>query len=310
MALFDKLKEKVNKMVDVDKLSEMANKTIASVKYEVAKAVDPSVKGQERLEKEKALQEQEEQKKREKEKAINAFFSSIELDKEIDYIFAILQKSGATASNFERGVEHLLSKTETTITKEEALPTLKKELFARAFAENQSVVAKTVATDYFILDVVSDGLLSLYMRFAAFREGGSYAFMEEPFIKALYGIAGRAVNYLHNGLKQGNYQTITPGDFTSIIENSDVLKSYTDEDPFTADEVRETWSQDLYNSPLGIVHSSSLSSVLDEEEYVDALFYFAYIKLCVDEDPAENVGVSKIASVYLEYLKAYYNRIR
>ena len=48
----------------------------------------------------------------------------------------------------------------------------------------------------------------------------------------------------------------------------------------------------------------------DKEEYVDALYYFAYIKLCVDEDPAENVCISKIAMVYLEYLKAYYNRIK
>ena len=313
MALFDKLKEKFNKVVDVEKLSEMANKTIASVKSEVAKVVDPSIKEQERLEKEKALQEQEEQERLEKEKTINDFLSSIEVDKELDYIFTVLEKSGASASNFEKGIEHLLSKSEATITREDVVPALKKVLFTRAFTDVKCVVAKAVATDYFMRDVIDNGLLSLYMRFAISREKGSvsYAFMEEPFVKALYGVAGHAVNYLRNGMEQENYQTTIPGDFISIIENSDVLKSYTDSDPFTADEVRKQWAQDLYSSPLEIVHSSRLSSFLDKEEYVDALCYLAYTTLCHDqEDSVENVGVAKIACVYMDYLKEYYNKIK
>ena len=95
MALFDRLKEKVNKVVDIDKLSEVASKTVDSVKREITKAVDPSAKEQERLEKEKVLQEQ-------KENAINDFFSSINLDEEIDYIFSVLQASGSSSSNFEK----------------------------------------------------------------------------------------------------------------------------------------------------------------------------------------------------------------
>ena len=56
MALFDKLKEKVNQIVDIDKLSEKVNKTTGSIKQEIAKVIDPSVREQERLEKEiKAL---------------------------------------------------------------------------------------------------------------------------------------------------------------------------------------------------------------------------------------------------------------
>ena len=312
MALFDKLKEKINKVVDVEKLGEMANKTIASVKHEVAKAVDPSVKEQERLEKEKALQEQKEQERLEKEKTINDFLSSIEMGKELDYIFTVLEKSGASASNFEKGVEHLISKAETTITSEDILPALKKELLIRAFTDTQSTVAKVVAVDYFMRDVIDDKLLSLYMSFAISREKGSvsYAFMEEPFIKTLYGIAGHAVNYLNNGLAEGNYRTMTPDDFIPVIENSDVLKSYTDNDPFAADEVRAKWAEELYNAPLEIVKSSRVGSFLDKEENVDALYYFAYMKLCGNTDPAEDVGISKIATVYLEYLKAYYNRIK
>ena len=61
MALFDKLKEKVGKVVDIDKLKDQVNKTTDSIKKEVAKVADPSVREQERLEREKALQEQKEQ---------------------------------------------------------------------------------------------------------------------------------------------------------------------------------------------------------------------------------------------------------
>ena len=58
MALFDKLKGKVNQIVDIDKLSEKVNKATGSIKQEIAKAVDPSDREQERLEKERLEQEQ------------------------------------------------------------------------------------------------------------------------------------------------------------------------------------------------------------------------------------------------------------
>ena len=104
---------------------------------------------------------------------------------------------------------------------------------------------------------------------------------------------------------------MTPDNFIPIIEDSDALKSYTDEDPFTADEVRNTWAKDLYNSPLELVHSSKLRDLLDREEYVDALYYFTYTTLCQDqEDSVKNVNIAKIASIYLDYLQEYYNRIK
>lgn len=310
MALFNKLKEKINQVVDVDKLSEMANKTINSVKHEVAKAVDPAIKEQERIEKEKALQEQEEQKRRETENRINEFFASINLDEEFEYIFTILKKSDATAINFEKGVDHMLSKTGTTIPKGDILSALKKELFSRAFTDTENAVAMAVATDYFVRAVINDKLLTNYVSFTVSRKNGSYASLEEPFIKALYGVAGHAVNYMNNGSTKGNYRTITSVDFKDIIENSDVLKSYTDSDPFSADNVRAKWAEDLCNAPLEIVKSSRVGSFLDNEEYVDAMCYYAYIELCVNDDPTENFGISKITSVFLNHLKAYYDKIK
>ena len=78
--------------MDLDKLGEMASKTVDSVMHEVSKVVDPNIKEQERLEKE-----------RQKEEAVAAFFSSIDLDQEMNYILDVLQNSVATASNFEKG---------------------------------------------------------------------------------------------------------------------------------------------------------------------------------------------------------------
>ena len=310
MALFDKLKEKVNKVVDVDKLSEMAQKTVASVKSEVAKAVDPSIKEQERLEKEKALQEQREQQRLEKEKAIEAFWESIKLEDELDYIFSILEKSGATKSNYEKGLEHFFSSSETSLAKEDVLPVMRKALFARAFGEEHTI-AKTVAIDYFIYDVIQGDFLTQYMRFAIAKEKYPTPEMMEPFVKALYGFAGHAFNYQYNRTAQGDYQAMTPDAFALVIEHSDALKSYTDEDPFAAETVRKKWAQDLYDAPLKIVRSSKLGGMLDKEEYVDAMCYFAYTAL--RENPAdgvENVSVAEIAVTYSDYLKAIYDRIK
>lgn len=318
MAFFDKLKDKVNKVVDVNKLGEMANK----VKNEVAKAVDPSIREQERIEKErkeqiererieKELQEQKEQERRAKENAVNDFLSSVDLDKELDYIFSVLENSQVTAHNFEKGVEHLLSKSETTVTMGDVLPALKKVLFARAFTDSQCTAAKVVATDYFMSDIVERGLLSLYISFDTSRAGGSFAVMEEPFIKALFGVAGRVVNYKSKGLNGERYQSMAPDDFISVIEESDVLKSYTDTDPFAADEKRRSWTEKLYRAPLELVSSSRLNSLLNDEEYVDMLYYNTYIVLrSGQEASAESVSVAGVANAYLEYLKEFYSRYK
>ena len=56
----------------------------------------------------KVTTKQKEQMGIEKEKAIEAFWSSNNLDEELDYIFSVLEKNGATASNFEKGIEHFV----------------------------------------------------------------------------------------------------------------------------------------------------------------------------------------------------------
>ena len=250
----------------------------------------------------------------EKAKATEAFWASVNLDEELDNIFSVLEKSGATVSNFEKGLDHFGSKAEKPLKREEVLPNMKKALFARAFSSDNFEVAKTVAVGYFIRDVVEDKMMSEYIRFAVSRNGYHTSEMVNPFIQALYGVAGHAYNYQfnrkHNNLQPESYQAITPEVFKTVIETSDVLKSYTDSDPFAIEATREQWAKDLYDSPMKLVRSSKLGSVLDNEKYIDEMCYLAYTILREDqENSVENVSVAEIAVAYTDFLKEIYDRI-
>lgn len=337
MALFDKLKEKVSNAVNVDKLKETINKTASSVKSEVAKAIDPSIREKElqeereerkkrmiekRLQEERELQEKKEQKRLQKEKElkerqekVREFFESVNIDEELDFILSVLEKNAASAENFEKGINNLINKTGTTLSKNDLLPTMQKELFRRAFTTPNSAAAISVAMDYFIWFFVKDtmnGLFSLYMPSSlSQKKGVAIGDSKDFFIKALYGIAGRAMNYRKNGYGQESYRKLAPEDFMDIIENDNALKSYTDADPFKADEVRKVWAKDLCDVPLKIIESSKVGFLFENEDHIDAAFYFAYMTLCLDcgENADEEVSVSKIARVYLDCLNAYYRKI-
>ena len=245
-----------------------------------------------------------------KEKVIEDFWSSYNMDEELDNIFSVIEKSGATASNFEKGIEHFFSNTETTLTKEQVFLSMKEALLVRAFDSDNCAVAKAVAVDYFIQDVVKGEMLTLYMRFAIAKIKGDFSGWMPAFIKVLYGIAGHAFTYQCNKANPKNYKAITPDEFKTIIEHSDVLKSYTDSDPFKADSEREAWANDLYESPLKIVRSSKLGSVLNNEKFIDEMCYLAYTILRKDqENSVENVSVAEIAVAYTDFLKEIYDRI-
>lgn len=246
----------------------------------------------------------------EKAKATEAYWASVNLDEELDNIFSVLEKSGATVSNFEKGLDHFGSKAEKPLKREEVLPNMKKALFARAFDSDNCAVAKAVAVDYFIQDVVKGEMLTLYMQFAIAKEKGDFSGWMPSFVKALYGIAGHAFTYQHNSANPEKYQAITPDEFKIIIEHSDVLKSYTDSDPFTVDTARENWAKDMCESPLNMVRSSKLGSVLNNEKCIDELCYLAYITLRKDqENSTEKVSVPEIAVAYTDFLKEIYDRI-
>ena len=226
---------------------------------------------------------------------------------EIDAILSVLEKSRATADTFEKGVAHVFDKNEIKIPKEKFLLIMKEELFTRAFANNDCITAKAVAMDYFKESVIdgTKGLFDKYMRFRASRDQGyGLADFEHPFIKSLYGITGRAVNYKIYGLKSDDYQLVSPEYYMDMIEGSDVLKSYTDKDPFTADEVRKTWANDLYNAPLQLVNDSDLSSALNDEKHIDEAFYIVYLGIC--QELGVDSNEASIASSYLEYMEKKY----
>ena len=262
------------------------------------------------LKNKKKIAAEAEEKAAAEKKATEAFWASVNLDEELDNIFSVLEKSGATVSNFEKGLDHFCSKAEKPLKREEVLPKMKKALFARAFDGDNCAVAKAVAVDYFIQDVVKDEMLTLYMRFAIAKEKGDFSGWMPSFVKALYGFAGHAFTYQCNRANPEKYQAITPDEFKIIIEHSDVLKSYTDSDPFTVDTVRENWAKDMCESPLKMVRSSKLGSVLNNEKYIDEMCYLAYTILRKDqENSIEKVSVSEIAVTYTDFLKEIYDRI-
>ena len=178
----------------------------------------------------------------------------------------------------------------------------------RAFTNNDCETAKAVAIDYFKKSVIDNnrtGLLGNYMKFKVSRdEGYGLADFEHPFIKSLYGISGRAINYKSHGLESSDYQLVSPEYYMDVIEGSDVLKSYTDKDPFTADEVRKTWSNDICKAPIELVNASGLSSAFNDEKQIDEAFYIVYLGIC------QELGVDSneisIGDAYLDYLKKLY----
>ena len=261
---------------------------------------------QQKAAEEKKIAEQkaaEENKKREEE-----FLAAFNITGEIDGILSVLEKSRATADTFEKGVAHVFDKNEIKIPKEKFLLIMKNELFTRAFTNNDSVTAKAVAMDYFKKNVIDNhtaGLLDKYMKFKICRDKGyGLANFEHPFIKSLYGIAGRGINYKVYVLNSGDYQPVSPEYYMNMIEGSDVLKSYTDTDPFTTEEVRKTWSNDLYNAPLELVNANGFSSVINDEKQIDEAFYIMYLGICQElgMDPNE----TSIIDAYYDYLQKIY----
>ena len=326
MAFFDKLKEKVNKVVDVDKLTQKATA--------IKNNFDPAVREQERLEREererllaeaearrkaeaeekKAREEEErkareEEEKKQKEIALNDFWATVDVDKELDAIFSVLEKGRASATNFEKGIEHMLSKAESILTLVDVLSTFKKRVFTLAFGDAQNAVAKVIAADYFIDSVVSSEMLKLYMSYEIMGETLPSA--REPFIKSLYGVGGRAVNYIEKRFREETYQAMTADDFIPVIENSDVLKSYTDEDPFTADDVRKQWAEEICASTSDLLKTDFFDRFVEEDVYVDALCYYAYLMVRQDkEESVDDINVTKVTNAYFAYLKEYYSTIR
>ena len=279
----------------------MGFKNQKKIAAEQQKAVEKKKIAEQRAAEEKKIAEQ---KAADEEKEFLATFNAAG---EIDAILSVLEKSHATADNFEKGVAHAFDKNEIKIPKEKFLLIMKNELFTRAFTNNDSVTAKAVAIDYFKESVIDSttGLLDKYMRFKVSRDQGyGLADFEHPFIKSLYGIVGRATNYKAHGLTSGDYQLVSPEYYIDVIEGSDVLKSYTDKDPFTVDEVRKTWSNDLYNAPIELVTANGLSSAFNDEKQIDEAFYIVYLGIC-QELGVDSNEVS-IGDAYFDYLKKIY----
>lgn len=310
MALFDKLKEKVNNVVDVDKLKKTVDKTVSSVKSEVDKALDPSIREKELEEKREQARLQKEQEEREKQERLNAFIESINIDEEFNYIFSVLEKSNSiNKSNFEKGLKQILEKNGNPYEVKDILPAVQKALFHRAFAckDNSAMI---VAMEYFKINIIHYEFSTKYALFVdPTTNPAVHTICAHQFIQTLYGIAGHALNYSKKGHSECNYQAITPEDFLEVIENSNMLKSYTDADPFKADETRKQWAEEMYNAPLDMVKSSALNEMLENELFIDEAYFLTYMFIYKSSDGSEyndNISIDKIASTYMSYVEEYH----
>ena len=249
---------------------------------------------------------EEEKKEAEKKAKLEAFHNSVDIDSEIVSILSVLKSSKAVSiSNFEKGVAQLLEKNEIQYSVESVLSDFKKALFAKGFVGKDNV-AKILAIEYFMRDVIYNELVNkTYFYLRTLGNCGPL------FVKTLYGIAGHAMNYKNKGYDEINYQTITAADFIGIIENSDTLKSHTDEDPFKVDEVRKEWANDICSAPFKLIESSELNEMFEKEVFIDEALYLTYMSICQDKGVGcndENDSVDKIAAIYLAYIKESYEK--
>lgn len=246
---------------------------------------------------------EEEKKEAEKKAKLEAFHNSVDIDTELVSILAVLENSKAVSTaNFEKGVAQLLEKNEIQFSAVSVLADFKKALFTKAFVGKDDV-AKILAMEYFKRDVIYLGLANkVYFNYKLLGKDGTL------FVKALYGIAGHAMNYKNKGNNKSNYQPITAADFIEIIENSDILKSHTDKDPFKVEETRKEWANDLCSAPFKLIESSGLNEIFEKEEVIDEALYLTYVFICQDErngHSEEKDCVDEIAETYLNYCEKH-----
>lgn len=257
---------------------------------------------------------------------IEKFVNSFIIKTELDSILAVLDKNKAFfPKDFEKGFESLIESRKNNLSydlKTIALKALKRELleelFKRSFekideANAANTCARILAINYLILYYILDssgisagGLMGQYMYYKAGLEQGIDT--RENFIKSLCGIAGRVENY------SKGHKKVTPEYFKSVIENDEMIKSCTDENPFKVNETRSAWANELCVAPIESIKNSKLSW-LDNEDYIDAALFSAFHIIClellkIDRDITRTVNYEEARNVYLKYIETSYEKLK
>lgn len=123
-----------------------------------------------------------------------------------------------------------------------------------------------------------------------------------PFVKNLHGFAIRAWNYVYHLDNSEAYSSVSDEMLIDLIENSSVIKSYWESNPFEADERKKEWLEDIRNAAYKAVDKSKLDFDAEGNEIVlDMLCYMGYRAITQKEGKAT---VDIVADIY-ECIKSY-----
>lgn len=277
---------------------------------------------QERREREeKEKQEKQAQLEIEKEnaaKAIEEFKSNLDIALELKYIFSVI-KDNPTTEAFEQGVDNLIKKNNISIPKSDVLTVLLNTMVEN-LVENKNRLdlddtATIIVSRYFaagMKDVLFGDYLELAMLNTRANTPSSasevYALTvmsnkrRIPFVKNLHGFAIRAWNYIYHLDNSEAYSSVSDEMLIDLIENSSVIKSYWESNPFEADERKKEWLEDIRNAAYKAVDKSKLDFDAEGNEIVlDMLCYMGYRAITQKEGKAT---VDIVADIY-ECIKSY-----
>ena len=285
---------------------------------------------QERLEREeKEKQEKQAQLEIEREnaaKAIEEFKSNLDIALELKYIFSVI-KDNPTTEAFEQGVDNLIKKNNISIPKSDVLTVLLNTMVENLVGNKNHLdlddTSPIIVSRYFASGM-KDVLFGDYLEIAMINKRANatssasevYAFTEMsnkrriPFVKNLHGFAVRAWNYVYHLDNGETYSSVSDEMLIDLIENSSVIKSYWESNPFEADERKKEWLEDIRKAAYKAVDKSKLGFEAEGNEIVlDMLCYMGYRAITQKDGKHTAVIVTDIYECIKTYCEELVERV-
>lgn len=285
----------------------------------------------------KKEQEKKEQEKQEKQaqleiekenaaKAIEEFKSNPDIALELKYIFSVI-KDNPTTEAFEQGVDNLIKKNNISIPKSDVLTVLLNTMVENLVGNKNHLDlddTSTIIVSRYFASGMKDVLFGDYLEIAMLNKRANatssasevYAFTEMsnkrriPFVKNLHGFAVRAWNYVYHLDNGETYSSVSDEMLIDLIENSSVIKSYWESNPFEADERKKEWLEDIRNAAYKAIDKSKLKFEAEGKEIVlDMLCYLGYRAITQKDGKHTAVIVTDIYECIKSYCEELIERV-
>jgi len=285
---------------------------------------------QERLEREeKEKQEKQAQLEIEREnaaKAIEEFKSNLDIALELKYIFSVI-KDNPTTEAFEQCVDNLIKKNNISIPKSDVLTVLLNTMVENLVGNKNHLDlddTSTIIVSRYFASGMKDVLFGDYLEIAMINKRANatssasevYAFTEMsnkrriPFVKNLHGFAVRAWNYVYHLDNGETYSSVSDEMLIDLIENSSVIKSYWESNPFEADERKKEWLEDIRKAAYKAIDKSKLRFEADGNEIaLDMLCYLGYRAITQKDGKHTAVIVTDIYECIKSYCEELIERV-